>query len=545
MISHDRAQLLLAQRLDGPLSLGEARELQNHLVACLDCRQFADEMERLAAGIRMLPHLPPSPVVTRGVLDAIAGGTSGWAWVRRGFGFAGSPAVAIASSMALIAALAGTIYLATNPDQDAPNPEATNGAVALAPEMTPTTTSQPTETPTPAPTNPPRSIAPNPTQRPSTTPTPRPPTSRTPTPRPTVSRSTAPPTPTQTAAIWLTAIPSAEPTRELVPAGVQPTTEPVVPPTEAPQVARVDTERASENVASAAEAAPASESKPAVRRAGEDRRGEDEKGAAKIAQEAPVEAARESSTEGADADGAGRADEAPSGKDGSGKRPAAREAPADDPEAADRPVAAAAAEPGLDEVPVEEAALAVATETPGTPDAVETPPEEGGGVVEPTIAPVPTTEPAPAAPLEPTATAEPVPIEPGFGPQLPDISLPQPPEIQQPISPPIQPVDGGGPATDDGGGQRGDDGRRQRRPDESSDQQQEAPPLEPAAGTESLPVDPVWVDPGIAATDPNADEIVDSVPEVDPALGTDPSLAPVDETVWETESEIEVVTPTP
>ncbi len=137
MISHDRAQLLLSERLDGPLSLGDARELQGHLVGCLACREFAGDLEMLAGGIRALPHLHPSPVVTRGVLDAIDGGAGGWAWLRRGFGFAGSPAIAIASSMALVAALAGTIYLAANPDGGEPDPEATSAAVGVIVTRTP------------------------------------------------------------------------------------------------------------------------------------------------------------------------------------------------------------------------------------------------------------------------------------------------------------------------------------------------------------------------------------------------------------------------
>jgi hypothetical protein len=82
-------------------------------------------MELVAGGVRALPHLPSSPVVTRGVLDAIDGGATGWAWLRRGFGVAGSPAIAVASSLALVAALAGTIYLAANPEGIGPDPEAT------------------------------------------------------------------------------------------------------------------------------------------------------------------------------------------------------------------------------------------------------------------------------------------------------------------------------------------------------------------------------------------------------------------------------------
>ncbi|HYO29101.1 MAG TPA: zf-HC2 domain-containing protein, partial [Thermomicrobiales bacterium] len=180
MNAHERAQLLLSERLDGPLSLADARELQAHLVSCQACRGFADEMERLTGGLRALPRLPASPIVSRGVLDAIDGGMSGWGWLRRGFGFAGSPTVAIASSMALVAALAGTIYLAANPDGGQPDPQATSGAVAVAPEITAPAivapTEEPTREPNPEPTIPPRSIVPGrtPTPSPTSTSTPLP-----------------------------------------------------------------------------------------------------------------------------------------------------------------------------------------------------------------------------------------------------------------------------------------------------------------------------------------------------------------------------------
>ena len=40
MISHDQAQLLASERLDGPLSAADAEALATHLLTCADCRAF-------------------------------------------------------------------------------------------------------------------------------------------------------------------------------------------------------------------------------------------------------------------------------------------------------------------------------------------------------------------------------------------------------------------------------------------------------------------------------------------------------------------------
>ena len=101
MIAHGEAQALISARLDGPLTAAEARDLQAHLATCPSCRRFAEQVEALARGLRELPHLPPSPNVTRQVLEAIEAGRSPLARLSHGFP---APMVAVASGLVLVAA---------------------------------------------------------------------------------------------------------------------------------------------------------------------------------------------------------------------------------------------------------------------------------------------------------------------------------------------------------------------------------------------------------------------------------------------------------
>ena len=117
MISHDRAQELISSRLDGPLDPVSNRALLTHLATCPACRRFAENSEMLARGLRDLPHLTPSPRVSRGVMERIEGGRSFWPSFGR-FRLASSPVLAVASTLVLIAALAFTIRLALNPPGD-------------------------------------------------------------------------------------------------------------------------------------------------------------------------------------------------------------------------------------------------------------------------------------------------------------------------------------------------------------------------------------------------------------------------------------------
>ncbi len=214
MISHDRAQELLSDRLDAPLALSDARALQEHLAACPSCRAMADAFGGLSAELRGLPSLPPSPAVSRAVLEHVHSRRPAWSWLRTGLGAAGSPAVAVASGLALTAALAGTIYLATSDrittTDDGRTPVS---AIAVSPDETP------------SPTPPPTTIA-----APAEEPEPEPTATSTP---PAIAFATATATPEPTRAVEAVVTPTPEPI-------AQPTEVPAAVPTEAPQVAMID-----------------------------------------------------------------------------------------------------------------------------------------------------------------------------------------------------------------------------------------------------------------------------------------------------------------
>ncbi|MCC7025257.1 MAG: zf-HC2 domain-containing protein [Thermomicrobiales bacterium] len=174
MISHDRAQELVSARMDAPLTPAEHRELQNHLAECPSCRAFVAQADDLARGLQTMSHLGPSPVVSRAVMDAISSDTSGWSWLRQALQALSSPGMAVASSMALVLALAGALIVALNAPgrgpamRQGPAPEGTIAAVALAPLPTepPTRIAEPTATKPPV-----REIAPPPTKTPAMRPT--------------------------------------------------------------------------------------------------------------------------------------------------------------------------------------------------------------------------------------------------------------------------------------------------------------------------------------------------------------------------------------
>jgi hypothetical protein len=176
MISHDHAQELISARMDAPLTSVEHRELQNHLADCANCRAFVAQADDLARGLQGMPQLGRSPAVSHAVMDAIATDASGWGWLRQALQALSSPGMAVASSMALVVALAGALIVALNAPgrgpamQQGPAPEGTIAAVALAP--------LPTEAPVmiaePTATRAAREVAPPPTKTPVKTPTARP-----------------------------------------------------------------------------------------------------------------------------------------------------------------------------------------------------------------------------------------------------------------------------------------------------------------------------------------------------------------------------------
>lgn len=119
MISHNRAQALASARMDDALAPDDERALQLHLLGCASCRHFATQADGLAHGLRGLPQLPPSPNVSRQVMETVAAGRSAWPRLfGDGFRLASSPALAVAGSLVLVAALAFTFVLALNPPGD-------------------------------------------------------------------------------------------------------------------------------------------------------------------------------------------------------------------------------------------------------------------------------------------------------------------------------------------------------------------------------------------------------------------------------------------
>lgn len=119
MISHNRAQALASARMDDTLAPDDERALQLHLLGCVSCRHFATQADGLAHGLRGLPQLPPSSNVSRQVMETVTGGRSAWLGLfGNGFRLASSPALAVAGSLVLVAALAFTLVLAFNPPGD-------------------------------------------------------------------------------------------------------------------------------------------------------------------------------------------------------------------------------------------------------------------------------------------------------------------------------------------------------------------------------------------------------------------------------------------
>ena len=246
MNSHERAQELISARMDASLTPAEHRELQRHLATCDSCRDFVAQADDLARGLQVLPRLAPSPAVSRTVMAAVRADTSGWGWLRRSLQTLSSPAMAVASGLALVVALAGALVIALNApgggsigDQTT-EPESTIAAVAVAPLPTEAPTEIPTTEPEPTATRAPlRTVAPAPTKV----------AARTPTPRPTATR----------VAIVAAAEPTTQPVLE--PAIIEePTIEPVA---EDPALAMVPEEPvdtgASADLAQAAEPLPSGE----------------------------------------------------------------------------------------------------------------------------------------------------------------------------------------------------------------------------------------------------------------------------------------------
>jgi hypothetical protein len=169
VISHDRVQELISARMDAPLAVAEHRELQRHLAGCDACREFVSQADDLARSLQVLPRQAPSPAVSRAVMAAIRADTPGWGWLRRSLQTLSSPGMAVASGLALVVVLAGTLIVALNaPGSDGnlvAEPESTIAAVAIAPLPTEAPTKIPTTEPEPTATRAPlRMVTPAPTK---------------------------------------------------------------------------------------------------------------------------------------------------------------------------------------------------------------------------------------------------------------------------------------------------------------------------------------------------------------------------------------------
>ena len=72
-MEHDRCLELLSARLDGPLTGGEERELEDHLRTCPQCRALAEQLEQLHAGFAGLEELEAPAGFTGRVMERIGG----------------------------------------------------------------------------------------------------------------------------------------------------------------------------------------------------------------------------------------------------------------------------------------------------------------------------------------------------------------------------------------------------------------------------------------------------------------------------------------
>ena len=72
-MEHDRCLELLSARLDGPLTGGEERELEDHLRTCPQCRALAEQLEQLHAGFAGLEELEAPAGFTGRVMEQIGG----------------------------------------------------------------------------------------------------------------------------------------------------------------------------------------------------------------------------------------------------------------------------------------------------------------------------------------------------------------------------------------------------------------------------------------------------------------------------------------
>ena len=115
-LTHQQAEELISDRIDGPLDVADERTLAAHLAGCPSCTHFAAQMGVMGDGLRELPRLPASPTVARQVRERIQQPAT--LWDRLGRIFSGQLGLApvAATAALLVAVVTGAIIL--NQDGD-------------------------------------------------------------------------------------------------------------------------------------------------------------------------------------------------------------------------------------------------------------------------------------------------------------------------------------------------------------------------------------------------------------------------------------------
>lgn len=220
-LSHQRAEELISDQLDGPLDAASQRALSAHLEGCPSCSHFAAQMGVMGEGLRELPRLPASPTVARQVRERIAQPAT--LWDRLGQLFSGQLGLApvAATAALLVAVVTGALALDRDGDEAANNPTvAASTQISIDRTLTSTrATGEPTATRVPG--------VVLPTDTPERTPLPN-------------IRFEATTTPTETAVPPATETPVPPATETTVPTPV-PTETPLPTPTESPAPREVST----------------------------------------------------------------------------------------------------------------------------------------------------------------------------------------------------------------------------------------------------------------------------------------------------------------
>ena len=230
MLTHQQAEELISDQLDGPLDVASQAALSAHLSGCASCGYFAAQMGIMGEGLRELPRLPASPTVARQVRERIAQPAT--IWDRLGQMLAGQLGVApvAATAALLVAVVAGALLLDRDGDGTADNPTVlASTQISIDRTLTSTrATGEPTATPVPG--------VVLPTETPETPPLPNirfePPAAATETPVPAATETPVPDateTPVPTVAPSETPVPEA--TETAVPTNVPTSTATEVPPT--------------------------------------------------------------------------------------------------------------------------------------------------------------------------------------------------------------------------------------------------------------------------------------------------------------------------